>query len=283
MSEAARVAATVVRIPPAWYGRPAIRAANSALRSPAKTRCAWESTNPGSTARPSASTTESAAGACPAGPVQATAPSSMTSAASVIAAKPPAIVGNQFPDLRDQRAAWDCHRTSLPHPYGAVCAQVVEAAEGAFKRVGEPLAVTGGQQVKHQAGERRLDQRRLAFGVLGLDAVSDQAVGDVLAPERDLLRTHITGQTADRGVQRGGFETQSHQRQVLRAAVDPPPPAPLQLRRGQVRYLPPPPRFDSSLNLSGPPQGGDHQFVLAAEVMHQRVDRHTQCAGHWPQ
>ena len=161
--------------------------------------------------------------------------------------------------------------------------QVVEAAEGAFKRLGEPLAVTGSQQVKHQAGERRLYQRRLAFGVLGPDAVSDQAVGDVLAPKRDLLRTHITGQTADRGVQRGGFETQSHQRQVLRAAVDPPPPAPLQLRRGDARYLPPPRPFDSSLNLSGPPQCGDHQFVLAAEVMHQRVDRHTQCAGNWPQ
>ena len=143
--------------------------------------------------------------------------------------------------------------------------------------------MTGGQQVEHQAGERRLYQRRLAFGVLGPDAVSDQAVGDVLAPERDLLRPHITGQAADRGVQRGGFETQSHQRQVLRAAVDPPPPAPLQLRRGEVRYLPPPPPFDSSLNLSGPPQCGDHQFVLAAEVMHQRVDRHTQCAGNWPQ
>jgi hypothetical protein len=143
--------------------------------------------------------------------------------------------------------------------------------------------VTGGQQVEHQAGERGLDQRRLAFGVLGLDAVGDQAGGDVLAPERDLLCAHITGQTADRGVQRGGFQTQADQRQVLRAAVDPPPPAPLQLRRGQVRYLPPPPSFDSSLDLSGSPQCGDHQFVLAAEVMHQRVDRHTQFAGHWPQ
>src|SRR6516162_2123812 len=84
--------------------------------------------------------------------------------------------------------------------------QVVEATEGAFKRVGEPLAVTGSQQVKYQAGERRLYQRRLAFGVLGLDAVSDQALGVVLARKRDLLRPHITGQTADRGVQRGGFE-----------------------------------------------------------------------------
>jgi hypothetical protein len=87
--------------------------------------------------------------------------------------------------------------------------------------------VTGGQQVEHQAGERRLDQRRLAFGVLGPDAVGDQAVGDALAPERDLLRPHVAGQAADGGVQRGGFEPQAHQRQVLRAAVDPPPPAPL--------------------------------------------------------
>src|SRR6516165_12680181 len=164
-----------------------------------------------------------------------------------------------------------------------VLPQVVEATEGTFKRFGEPFAVTGGQQVKHQAGERRLYQRRLAFGVLGLDAVSDQALGDVLAPKRDLLRTYITGQTADRGVQRGGFETQAHQRQVLRAAVDPPPPAPLQLHRGEVRYLPPPPRFDSSLDLSGPPQCGDHQLVLAAEMMHQRVDRNAQRPGHWPQ
>ena len=33
-------------------------------------------------------------------------------------------------------------------------------------------------------------------------------------------------------IQRGGFEPQSHQRQVLRAAVDPPPPAPLRRRDG---------------------------------------------------
>ena len=40
----ARVAATVVRIPPAEYGLPSIRAANSSARSPANTRCAWLST-----------------------------------------------------------------------------------------------------------------------------------------------------------------------------------------------------------------------------------------------
>ncbi len=37
-SLASRVAATVVRMPPARYGTPAILAANSALRSPAKTK-----------------------------------------------------------------------------------------------------------------------------------------------------------------------------------------------------------------------------------------------------
>src|SRR5204862_446918 len=82
------VAATVLRMPPARYGRPAIRAANSALRSPAKTRCACESANPGSTARPAASSTVSAAGARAAGPVHATLSPSMTSAASVVAATP---------------------------------------------------------------------------------------------------------------------------------------------------------------------------------------------------
>ncbi len=69
---AARVAATVVRMPPAAYDSPAIRAANSWARSPAKTRWLWLSTKPGSTARPPASTTSSAAGASAAGPTQAT-------------------------------------------------------------------------------------------------------------------------------------------------------------------------------------------------------------------
>jgi hypothetical protein len=62
-SLAARVAATVVRMPPAEYGSPRIRAANSRERSPAKTRCAWLSTNPGMTAAPATSTSASAAGA----------------------------------------------------------------------------------------------------------------------------------------------------------------------------------------------------------------------------
>lgn len=75
---------TVVRMPPAAYGRPLIRAANSSARSPANTRCAWESTNPGSTARPPASYASSAAGACPDGPAHAMRPPSMTSAASSI-------------------------------------------------------------------------------------------------------------------------------------------------------------------------------------------------------
>ena len=75
-------------MPPAWYGRPAIRAANSADRSPANTRCACESTKPGSTARPAASTTSSAAGARAAGPVQAIRSSSMTRAASLMRGEP---------------------------------------------------------------------------------------------------------------------------------------------------------------------------------------------------
>ena len=51
-SVAARVADIVVRIPPASYGRPDIRAANSSARSPANTRWLWLSTKPGSTQRP---------------------------------------------------------------------------------------------------------------------------------------------------------------------------------------------------------------------------------------
>src|SRR6266571_4805643 len=78
-------------MPPARYGRPAIRAANSALRSPAKTRCACESANPGSTARPAASTAVSVAGARDAGPVHATRSPSMTSAALVTSSPIPVI------------------------------------------------------------------------------------------------------------------------------------------------------------------------------------------------
>lgn len=49
---AARVAATVVRMPPAAYGTSAIRAANSSPRSLANTRWVWLSTKPGKTQRP---------------------------------------------------------------------------------------------------------------------------------------------------------------------------------------------------------------------------------------
>ena len=45
----------VTAIPPASYGAPAIRAANSSARSPAKIRCVWLSTKPGITQRPAAS------------------------------------------------------------------------------------------------------------------------------------------------------------------------------------------------------------------------------------
>ena len=60
VAEAARVASVVTRIPPAAYGAPAIRAANSSPRSPANTRCVWLSTKPGMTQRPPASMRSSA-------------------------------------------------------------------------------------------------------------------------------------------------------------------------------------------------------------------------------
>ena len=81
-SVASRVAATVVRMPPAEYGVPVIRAANSSARSPANTRCECESTNPGITARPPRSIALSAAGASRRGPTHATVLPSITSAAS---------------------------------------------------------------------------------------------------------------------------------------------------------------------------------------------------------
>ena len=59
--DAARVASVVTRMPPAAYGAPAIRAANSSPRSPANTRWVCESTKPGITQRPAASIRSSAA------------------------------------------------------------------------------------------------------------------------------------------------------------------------------------------------------------------------------
>ncbi len=79
-SVALRVASTVVAIPPASYGAPAIRAANSSARSPANTRWVWLSTNPGITHRPPASIRSSPA--APARSIAITRPSSITSAAS---------------------------------------------------------------------------------------------------------------------------------------------------------------------------------------------------------
>ena len=108
-SVAARVAATVVRIPPAAYGSPAIRAANSCARSPAKTRWLWLSTKPGSTARPPASTTSSAAGASAAGPTQATRLPSTTSAASLDRAEQVVgvrVVGDELADVGEQAWSW---------------------------------------------------------------------------------------------------------------------------------------------------------------------------------
>ena len=60
-----------------------MRASNSAERSPSNTRCVWESTQPGSTARPPTDTRSSASGASAAGPIQAMRSSSTTTAASV--------------------------------------------------------------------------------------------------------------------------------------------------------------------------------------------------------
>ena len=62
-SGAARVASVVTAIPPASYGAPAIRAANSSARSPAKIRWVWLSTKPGITQRPPASRCSSRVGA----------------------------------------------------------------------------------------------------------------------------------------------------------------------------------------------------------------------------
>ena len=61
-------------------GAPAIRAANSSPRSPAKTRCVWLSTKPGITQRPPASISSSAS--APARSTATTSPSSITTAAS---------------------------------------------------------------------------------------------------------------------------------------------------------------------------------------------------------
>src|SRR5882757_204172 len=71
-----------------------MRAPNSVVRSPAKTRWVWLSTQPGTTARPSTSTRESAAGASAAGPTQVTRSPSITSAASVSLPSAPSLVVN---------------------------------------------------------------------------------------------------------------------------------------------------------------------------------------------
>ena len=78
---AARVAATVTPMPPPSYGWPVMRAANSVLRSPAKTRWLCESTKPGMITRPPTSMLLSAAGTAAVEPIQAIMPSSTTRAA----------------------------------------------------------------------------------------------------------------------------------------------------------------------------------------------------------
>src|ERR1039458_8834440 len=86
---AERVAATVADVPPASESVPAILAVNSSTRSPAKTRCVCESTNPGTTHRPAASSTSSAAGEVLAPPIQATVPFSTTRSTSRITPSDP--------------------------------------------------------------------------------------------------------------------------------------------------------------------------------------------------
>ena len=76
------MASIVTLMPPAAYGAPAMRAANSPERSPANTRCVWLSTNPGITHRPPTSIRSSATGATPV-PTLTTRSPSMTTWAPV--------------------------------------------------------------------------------------------------------------------------------------------------------------------------------------------------------
>ena len=97
-SPAARVASIVVLMPPASYGVPAMRAANSALRSPAKTRWVWLSTKPGITQRPSTSTRSSHGGADPR-PMATTTPSSITTWASCNSPCSVFVTSNPMPSI----------------------------------------------------------------------------------------------------------------------------------------------------------------------------------------
>ena len=93
-------------MPPAAYGAPAIRAANSSPRSPAKTRCVWLSTKPGMTQRPPASMR-----VAPAPPPAATATtrsSSNTSAASRDGLAELRVVRDEQADVVDHRASGSC-------------------------------------------------------------------------------------------------------------------------------------------------------------------------------
>ena len=97
---------------------PDMRALNSCVRSPAKTRCEWESTKPGTTARPPASTRLSVAGALLDSPVHAMRSPSMTTAASWISPRGTVteggVVGDQRGDVGDDGAA----QSGRPHADG---------------------------------------------------------------------------------------------------------------------------------------------------------------------
>ena len=123
-----------------------MRAANSAERSPAKTRWAWVSTKPGTTAAPSTSIRRSAAGASRAGPTQATRPSSTTTAAS---AKVPerGVEGAELTDPRHQLAhahlLWFTHIVRSVRGPPTVCV------------IGGPRSPTPAARRRRRAGGRR--------------------------------------------------------------------------------------------------------------------------------
>ena len=163
------MAATVVAMPPAWYGVPAIRAANSALRSPANTRCACESTKPGSTARPPQSIR---------GPRRC----------------PPGRAGPGHPAcLDDQRRAGDRH-ANAPGP--ASSARVAAVVGDQFADSAAACSRRGAARIAGPAGHARLGAgevqpgcpgHRVRFGGLGAALPEYPARRDVAGHAADML------------------------------------------------------------------------------------------------
>ena len=93
-------------MPPPVYGSPAIRAANSADRSPANTRCAWRVDEAGDHRRAAGVEALVGGGRVARGPTHATRPPSMTTAASASVPSGGAVgvVGDQLADPVDQQA-----------------------------------------------------------------------------------------------------------------------------------------------------------------------------------